>query len=211
MGLGHDHYRLQSYIRADKAGKLIGRDLSKALEARDLGFGAQLFDGGIFFVFVVTVDRFLFIAHPEQGRFQYIDMPVFHQVGKELEEKGHQQKPDMHAVYIRIGGDDDVVVPEMLIRIFDVQRVLQEVKFLVLVNHFFGKPETVQGFASQAEYRLRLDVPCLGNGAAGRIALRDKNGAFPLLFQYFSFPFAFPVFFPCPSRRARRSGDSGNP
>jgi hypothetical protein len=101
----------------------------------------QFFHGRLFSRFIVAVDRFLFIPHAEQRRFQNVHMPRFTRSGKNCRKKGHQQQPDVHAIHIGIGCDDDIVVPQSFQPIFNIQRMLQQVEFFVLVHHFFGEAE----------------------------------------------------------------------
>ena len=81
----------------------------------------------------------------------------------------------MHAVDIRIGGDDDLVITQSFQSVFDVQRRLQEAKFFVFIDYFFGKSERVQRLSAQAENGLQVGISAFGDGAACRIALRDED------------------------------------
>ena len=119
---------------------------------------------------------FFFISYPEQGCLQYIQMSLPHQFRKELQEEGHQQQPDMHAVHIGIGGNHHIVVPQVFQSVLNIQCSLQQVEFLVLVYDLFGKSEDIQWLAFQAEYSLCAHIPCRGDGTAGRIAFGDEHG-----------------------------------
>jgi hypothetical protein len=79
---------------------------------------------------------------------------VLHQVGEELEEEGHQQQPDVHAVHIGIGGDDDAVVAQAVHAVLDVERGLDQVELLVLVHHLLGEAVAVERLALEAEHGL---------------------------------------------------------
>jgi len=83
--------------------ELIGRYLSQAFEARDLGRLAQGRDGHLFFNFGIAIYGFFFIPHPEQGRLKDIQMSCPHQVGKKLQKEGEQQQAYVHAVDISVG------------------------------------------------------------------------------------------------------------
>ena len=65
----------------------------------------------------------------------------------------------MHPVHIGIGSDDHPVVTQVVERIFNIQRVLEQVEFLVLVNYFLGQAVAVQRFTPQAEHRLGFSIP----------------------------------------------------
>ena len=80
----------------------------------------------------------MLVAHPEKGRLQDIDMIAFDQVGEELQEEGDQQQPDVHAVDIRVGRNDDLVIAQSVKTILDVKCRLQQVELLVLVDDLFG-------------------------------------------------------------------------
>ena len=105
-------------------------------------------------------------------------MAVAHEVGVELEEEGEHQQADVHAVHIGIGGDDDVVVAQVLNVLVDVQGGLQEVELLVLITHFLGHSQAVERLAAQAEHGLGLHVAALGDASRCGVALGDEDGAF---------------------------------
>ena len=105
-------------------------------------------------------------------------MAVADQVGVELEEEGEHQQADVHAVNIGIGGDDDIVVAQVLDVLVDVQGGLQEVELLVLVAHFLGHSQAVERLTTQAEHGLGLHVAALGDASRCGVALGDKDGAF---------------------------------
>ena len=81
----------------------------------------------------------------------------------------------MHAIDIGISGHDDLIVSEALHSLLDVEGGLQQVKFLVLIDHLLGEPVAVERLATEGEDGLRVDIAALGDGAAGRIALSDEN------------------------------------
>ena len=92
-------------------------------------------------------------------------MPLADHLGEELQEEGHHQEADVHAVDIGIGGDDDLVVAQVIHVLLDVQRRLKEVELLVLVDHLLRQSVAVQRLAAQREDRLRTHVAALGDGA----------------------------------------------
>ena len=104
-------------------------------------------------------------------------MALPHQLGVELEEEGEEEEADVHAVHIGIGGDDDVVVAEVLHAIVDVEGVVEEVELFVLIYLGLAYGDGVEGLASEAEDGLGLDVAALGDAAACGEALGDEDGA----------------------------------
>ena len=96
-------------------------------------------------------------------------------VGEELQEERGEQQADVHAVHIGVGGDDHLVVTQVLHVLLDVERRLQEVELLVLVDHLLREPVTVQRLAPQREDRLRTHVARGGDRTRGRVALRNED------------------------------------
>ena len=78
--------------------------------------------------------RVLLVADAEERRLQDEEVAAADDVGEELEEERDQQQADVHAVHVGVGGDDDLVVAQFVEVVLDVQRVLEEVKLLVLVD-----------------------------------------------------------------------------
>ena len=76
-------------------------------------------------------------------------MPRADHVGEELQEKRGKQQADVHAVHVGVGSDDDLVVTQVLHILLDVERRLQEVELLVLVNHLLREPVAVERLAAQ--------------------------------------------------------------
>ena len=111
---------LKAHVGTDEATELVGGDFAQAFEAGDLGLLAAFLLGSDALLVSVTIVGLLFVAHTEERGLQDVDMAVAHQVGIELEEKGEHQQADVHAVDIGIGGDDDVVVAQVLDVLVDV-------------------------------------------------------------------------------------------
>jgi hypothetical protein len=59
----------------------------------------------------------------------------------------------VHAVHVGVGGDDDLVVAQAVEAVLDVQRGLEEVKLLVLVDDLLGEAVGVERFALSARRR----------------------------------------------------------
>jgi hypothetical protein len=100
------------------------------------------------------------------------------EVGEELEKEREEQQADMHAVDVRIGGDDDPVVAQSVEPVFNVQSRLEEVKLLVLIDNLLGEAIGIERFAFEREDGLRLHVTRRGQGAGSRVALDDEERAF---------------------------------
>jgi hypothetical protein len=100
---------------------------------------------------------------------------VLHQVREELEEEGHEQQADVHAIHVGIGGDHDPVVPQTIHAVLDVQRRLDQVELLVLIHHLLRQAVAVQRFALQAEHTLQVHIAAFGDAAAGTVTLGDEE------------------------------------
>ena len=64
----------QPHVAVDKLSKLLGGNLAKALEAGDFRGPLELLFGALALALVVAVVGFLFVADPEERRFEDIDM-----------------------------------------------------------------------------------------------------------------------------------------
>ena len=170
--------RLKPHVGTDKATELVRGDFAQTFESGDLGLLAAFLLGGDAFLVGVTIIGLFLVAHAEQRRLQDIDMAIAHQVGVELKEESEHQQADVHAVDIGIGGDDDVVVAQVLDVLVDVQGGLQQVELFVLVTHFLGHAQAVERLAAQAEHGLGLHVAALGDASRCGVALSDEDGAF---------------------------------
>ena len=51
-------------------------------------------------------------------------MALFDEFWEELEEEGDKQQADVHAVYIGIRRDDDVIVAQVVEAVLNIQRIL---------------------------------------------------------------------------------------
>lgn len=93
--------------------------------------------------------RLLLVTHAEQRCLQHVQVSAADHVGKELQEEGHQQQADVHAIDIGIGGDHDLVVPQVVHILLDVERRLQQVELLVLIYDLLREAEAVERLAPQ--------------------------------------------------------------
>ena len=66
-----------------------------------------------------------------------------HQVGKELQEEGQHEQPNVHSVDIGVSGYYDLAVPQCIQPVFNIQSMLQKVKFLVFVHDFLSQAKAV--------------------------------------------------------------------
>jgi len=78
-------------------------------------------------------------------------MALFDEFWEELEEEGDKQQADVHAVYIGIRRNDDVIIAQVVEAVLNIQRILQEIEFFVLVNDFLRQAERVERFAFERE------------------------------------------------------------
>ena len=99
------------------------------------------------------------------------------QLGKKLEEKSYQQKPDMHPIDIRIRGDYNLIIPQVFQVLFNSQSRLNQIELFVLVHDLSSQTERIKRFALEAEDTLSLHIAGLGDRTARRISFRDEKGA----------------------------------
>ena len=136
----------------------VGGYLAQTFETRDLHAGAALGDGPLTLLVGVAVEGLLLVADAEQRRLEDVEVARADHVGEELQEERGKQQADVHAVHIGVGGDDDLVVTQVLHVLLDVERRLQEVELLVLVDHLLREPVAVERLAAQREDGLRAHV-----------------------------------------------------
>ena len=101
-------------------------------------------------------------------------MPILHQVWEKLEEIGHDQQANVHAVHIRIGSNYNLSVTEIFDAVLNVECMLKEVKLLILINHLLGHSKAVERLATKGKNRLGLHIPAFGNRARSRISFGDE-------------------------------------
>lgn len=156
-----------------------GGDFAQALEPRYFRVFAQQGDGRFPLRVRVAVDGLLLVAHAEEGSLEDEEVALPDQLREELDEEGHQQDADVHAVVIGVRGDDHLVVAQVFQPVFNVQGMLEEVEFLVFIDDLAAHAEGVQRLAAQGEDRLDFRIPRRGDGAGGGDAFRDEEGGFP--------------------------------
>ena len=153
-------YLLQPHIRAYEVDELIGTYLSKSFESRYLRVRSEVADGVQTLFLGVAVARYevalalllaqagvslgdnllvfylcAFVADTEQWRLQHIDVAFLYQLRIELKEEGYKQETDVHAVDIGIGGNDNLVVAQVVETVLDVEGSLEKcIRVLVLAD-----------------------------------------------------------------------------
>src|SRR5262245_59226207 len=102
-------------------------------------------------------------------------MSVPYKVGEELQEKRHNHQADVHTIHIGIGSNYNVVIAQSVHAFFNIQRMLQQVELLVLINNLLRKPVTVEWLTPQREYSLCFHAAAFGNRTTRRITLSNKQ------------------------------------
>ena len=137
--------------------EFFGRDLPEALEAGDLRV-LYLLQGAVTFPIVVAVSGNLAVPDAEERGFENVEVSREHEFFEVIQEIGEEQVPDMVAVVIRVGGDDNFVEAQVFDVVFDAERHHQVVELLVLVHRCLVLAKDVQRNALKAEYGLGIDV-----------------------------------------------------
>ena len=55
----------------------------------------------------------------------------------------------MHAIHVGIRGHDDLIISECVETVLNIEGSLQEIEFLVLIDHLLGKAKGVEGFSAE--------------------------------------------------------------
>ena len=173
---------VEAHVWADEVFEFGGVDFAEAFEASDFGSFAAFGDGFEPFFFGVAVERFLFIADAEERSLEDEEVAAADDVREELEEESDHEEPDVHAIDVGVGGEDDLLIAEVIDGVLDIERVLEEIEFLVFVDDLFGEAEGVEGFAAETEDGLGFDAAGASDGAAGAVAFGDEERAFLAVF-----------------------------
>src|SRR5581483_12017885 len=160
--------------------QLVVVHLAEALEPADLRLAPLVLgEEGVQGVIVLQVGLLL----PEDGRVQRrlgdVDVAHLHQVGHLPVEERQQQRPDVGAVDVGVGEQDDLVVPGVV----EVELVGdarpdggdQRLDLLVLQHPVDPGPLDVEDLPPDRQDRLELPVPRLLGRAAGGVALDDEQ------------------------------------
>src|SRR5664280_141865 len=172
-----ERYGLEPDAGADKVLELVGRNLAQSLEARDLRAVAKSRHRRLLLRFRIAVDGLLLVAHAKERGVEDEQMTARDELREEWQEERNQQEPDMHAVHVGVGGNYDAGVAQAVEPLLDVQRRLQEVELLVLVNHLLGQAVGIERLALEGEDRLGLHIAAGGQRAGGGIAFDDEERA----------------------------------
>ena len=128
VGAGH---RRKTHVPADEILELLGVQLAEPLEARDLAAAAALLDGALALLVGEAVVLLLLVAHSEKRSLENEHPPVGDKRTVEAHEKRREEHADMQPVDIGIGREDDLRIPQMIERVFDVQSLDEIEKLLV--------------------------------------------------------------------------------
>ena len=135
--LGADDRR-QAHAGADEVLELLGVQLAKALEARDLAVPAALGDGLLALLVgeavVLLLVLGLWVANAEEWRLEDEHALVEDQLAVEAHEERGEEHADVEAVHVGVGREDDLAVAEVLERLLDVERLYEVEELLVLVE-----------------------------------------------------------------------------
>ncbi len=170
------HDLVKAYFLADKTFEFIGRNLSQSFESGNFRI-LYLLDGFDAFLFAVAVANLLLVFDTEQGRLKDIDMPLLDQVGEELEEESQHKKANVHSVNIGIGGNNDLIIPQLIESVLDIQCRLQAVELLVLIDHRLAQSVRIQRLSPQGEHGLGTHIAALGDRTRCGKSLCNKNTA----------------------------------
>src|SRR5690606_7591184 len=108
--------------------ELLGVHLTETLVALDhdvavaLPVRVETLDDLVALLVGVRVVLLLAPRDPVQRRLRDVDHPLFDELPHVAEEEGEEERADVGAVHVRVGHDDDLVVP----RVLDVELVLAD-------------------------------------------------------------------------------------
>ena len=123
----------------------------------------------------VGVELLLALGHPVERRLGDVDVARLDQLLHLPEEEGQQQRPDVRAVHVGVGHQDDLVVP----RVLQLEILLHagadggdhRPDLLVAEDLVDPGPLDVQDLAAERQDGLERAVAALLGAAAGRVAL----------------------------------------
>ena len=119
--------------------------------------------------------RLFFVADPEEGGFEDIQMPFAHQRFKETKEEGDHEIADVEAVDIGIGGEDDLAVAKVVEVFFDLKGLHEVIDFDVFVEGVAVEVANIEGFAFEGEDRLVVGIAAADERAGGGLAFGDED------------------------------------
>src|SRR5205085_6378725 len=100
-----------------------------------------------------------------------------------------------HPVHICICCQYNIVVPQPFQSVFDIERMLQKVEFLILIHHFFCKPITVQWLTAETKNSLGIHPSAFCDGAACAVTFGNEYRSLVSFLYYviLIFPFCLVV------------------
>ena len=168
---------LQTHFRTDEVLELIGADFAESFESGNLRVLAALVHGLELLFLAVAVESVLLVPHPEQRRGQHVKMSATNHLREELEEERDHEQTDVHPIHIGIGGQNDVLVTQVIDAFFNVQRRLEEVKLLVLINDLPREAEAVKRLASEREHGLKIHIAAFRDAPTGAVTFGNEERA----------------------------------
>ena len=121
-------------------------------------------------------------ADAEQRRLQHENAAVVDELFEEPEKIRDHQVADVHAVHVRVGGEDDLLVTQALGVVLDVERLHEVIHLVVLVHDVALEVPDVERLALEDEHGLVVHVAAARDGAGGRLALADEHHRAAALF-----------------------------
>src|SRR2546422_883215 len=117
----HGHLQERALVGVHRrVAQLVGVHLAQALVALDDDIGGRLgavgeaLDVAVPLLFGVGVVDFLALGYAVQRRLRDVDVAGVDQLLHFLIEEGEEQRPDVRAVHVGVGHDDDLVIPRVL-------------------------------------------------------------------------------------------------
>ncbi len=156
---------------ANSFGLISPRPLNRVIS----GLPPSFVDRRVALGFAVAINRLLLVAHAEQRRFQNINVAVVDELLEELEEIRDHQIADVHAVHVRVGGENDLLVAQALGVVLHVERLHEVIHLVVFIHHVALEIPDVERLAFEHEHRLVVHVAAARDGAGGGLAFADEN------------------------------------
>ena len=115
-----------------------------------------------------------------ERRLRNVDVPLVDELRHLPVEKRQQQRPNMRAVDVGVGHDDDLVIPQLveleLVAPDTCAQRSNNIRHLFRGEHLVGaRPLDVQDFTADRQHRLKLALAALFRRTACRVALDDEN------------------------------------
>ena len=85
------------------------------------------------------------------------------EIGEKLQKERHREEANVHAVDVRIGRENDLVVAEIFQSILNSQRGLEKIKLLILIHDLAGHSVGIERLSPEGEDGLGVDAAGLGD------------------------------------------------